>query len=507
MELVQPGGGSGPDEYVSSINAVGDPALTGAVTLSAGTNVTLTQVGNDIEISATGGGGTWGSITGTLSDQTDLQTALDLKANTALNNLGTTAINASLLFDANATYDIADAINGVKDIFFGASGVINFNNNNVTLAHSTGYLTASKDFFVGSSTFVAPYSSYTFQTPRFIQIYRGTATNNSNSNFPDVNFVHNLTAVTGDKIAGSFKFLNESTGSATEKRLVQFFAWAEGAVNRGALSVGTHDGTAFAERWRITSGGKMGLGATVPLTNFEIKETNTDTTPAFYINQASTGDSAMQFSIVGDAYAIGIDNSDNDAFKISYASTAGSAVLGTNDRVIIDASGNVGLGTTSTISAKLHLLKTTEQLRVGYDVSNYFSTTVGSTGGVTFDSVGSGAGFTFSDAVTINGLLTLSARDIATDTTTGMKIGTATTQKIGFYNKTPVVQPTALTTQLTTITATAPGTPDYAIQDLTAGGFGFVTADEGQSVLKVILNLQTRVGELETKLKDLGLLA
>lgn len=29
-----------------------------------------------------GGGGTWGSITGTLSDQTDLQTALDSKATT-----------------------------------------------------------------------------------------------------------------------------------------------------------------------------------------------------------------------------------------------------------------------------------------------------------------------------------------------------------------------------------------------------------------------------------------
>jgi hypothetical protein len=72
----------------------------------------------------------------------------------------------------------------------------------------------------------------------------------------------------------------------------------------------------------------------------------------------------------------------------------------------------------------------------------------------------------------------------------------------------PASQPTALTTQLTTITATAPGTPDYTIQDLTnAGGYGFVTADEGQSFLKVVLNLQTRVAELETKLQALGLLA
>jgi hypothetical protein len=78
----------------------------------------------------------------------------------------------------------------------------------------------------------------------------------------------------------------------------------------------------------------------------------------------------------------------------------------------------------------------------------------------------------------------------------------------GFFGTTPVTKATAMTAQLTTITASAPGTPDYAIQDLVAAtGYGFVTADEGQSVLKVIANLQTRVGELETKLKAYGLLA
>jgi hypothetical protein len=34
------------------------------------------------------------------------------------------------------------------------------------------------------------------------------------------------------------------------------------------------------------------------------------------------------------------------------------------------------------------------------------------------------------------------AVDIETGTTTGTKIGTATTQKLGFWDKTPVVQPT-----------------------------------------------------------------
>jgi len=107
------------------------------------------------------------------------------------------------------------------------------------------------------------------------------------------------------------------------------------------------------------------------------------------------------------------------------------------------------------------------------------------------------------------GLTISDGQNIVLNTTTGTKIGTATSQKLGFYNATPVVQPTALTSQFTTLTFTQPGSPDYAIQDLTNAGspYGFVTSDEAQTVLKVIANLQTRVSQLETKLQSLGLLA
>lgn len=98
--------------------------------------------------------------------------------------------------------------------------------------------------------------------------------------------------------------------------------------------------------------------------------------------------------------------------------------------------------------------------------------------------------------------------NIILGTSTGTKIGTAATQKLGFYNVTPVVQPAALTAQLTTITHTAPSTPDYAIQDLVSSNhWGFASHDEGNTVLSVIKNLQTRVAELETKLVALGLVA
>ena len=80
--------------------------------------------------------------------------------------------------------------------------------------------------------------------------------------------------------------------------------------------------------------------------------------------------------------------------------------------------------------------------------------------------------------------------------------------KVGFFGANAVTQQIALTSQLTTISGAAPGLYDYDIQDLiTTSGYGFVTADEGQTTLKVIQNLQTRVSELETKLKTYGLLA
>ena len=90
----------------------------------------------------------------------------------------------------------------------------------------------------------------------------------------------------------------------------------------------------------------------------------------------------------------------------------------------------------------------------------------------------------------------------------GVNVGISTTDKVGFYGVTPVVQGAALTAQLTTITHTAAGTPDYAIQNLTnSSPYGFVTADEGNSVLAVIANLQARLAQVEARLETVGLIA
>jgi len=68
--------------------------------IQAGTNVTITGLGTTsspyvINSSGGGGGGTWGSITGTLSDQTDLQTALDGKQATLVSGTNIKTINST----------------------------------------------------------------------------------------------------------------------------------------------------------------------------------------------------------------------------------------------------------------------------------------------------------------------------------------------------------------------------------------------------------------------------
>jgi hypothetical protein len=85
--------------------------------------------------------------------------------------------------------------------------------------------------------------------------------------------------------------------------------------------------------------------------------------------------------------------------------TSGSALsfrMRTNgtpvNAMTILGNGSVGIGTTSP-SARLHVLSTTEQQRTGYDVSNYYSTTVASNGTTTFDGAGTTPRFVFNKLI------------------------------------------------------------------------------------------------------------
>ena len=78
--------------------------------------------------------------------------------------------------------------------------------------------------------------------------------------------------------------------------------------------------------------------------------------------------------------------------------------IANNTKILVNNSGNVGIGMgANTPSARLHAVSTTEQFRFGYDVSNYWNATTNATGVTTFDAVGSGSAFVFSDNVTVSG--------------------------------------------------------------------------------------------------------
>lgn len=102
--------------------------------------------------------------------------------------------------------------------------------------------------------------------------------------------------------------------------------------------------------------------------------------------------------------------------------------------------------------------------------------------------------------------LTVEYESVTSGLPDGAQVGKSATEKVGFWGATPVVRPAALTTQLTRITHTAPGSPEYAIQDLiNSSAYGFASKDEGNTVLSVIRNLQVRVAELEARLGGCGI--
>lgn len=111
----------------------------------------------------------------------------------------------------------------------------------------------------------------------------------------------------------------------------------------GGFAVGT--ATLFVD----TTNNEIGIGTTSPNTNFDIIENNSDVMGALRISNEGAGDSSMFFTtgLNGNIWALGLDNSDDDKFKISTDSTAdvGSATVLTMSRT-----GNVGIGVTGPTS-------------------------------------------------------------------------------------------------------------------------------------------------------------
>lgn len=160
--------------------------------------------------------------------------------------------------------------------------------------------------------------------------------------------------------------------------------------------------------------GNVGIGTSTPISKLSVSGDNTPVITiqsneqaiiagtnlgsfSWYADDnsaASAPFTAGSITVLGAGTVSGVITKIADmTFSVSDAGTL-------SEKIRLKSTGKVGIGT-SAPAAKLEVTATTEQLRLNYNDSNYFSTTVGSTGAVTLDAVGSGASFNFSDHVGI----------------------------------------------------------------------------------------------------------
>lgn len=138
--------------------------------------------------------------------------------------------------------------------------------------------------------------------------------------------------------------------------------------------------------------------------------------------------STFGFKVLGDATTSYYASNTIDMFRITGINLGNHGIYSTGELRLLridDGAGNeiltawrdgsIIIGTITKTAGKLQIRSTTEQLRIEYDSSNYFKTTVGSTGEVVFDATGSGSAFTYNDSLgagitpTGNGLLQVKA--------------------------------------------------------------------------------------------------
>jgi len=183
-----------------------------------------------------------------------------------------------------------------------------------------------------------------------------------------------------------------------------------------AIQINKADGTTNVLNIDTTNG-RVGIGTTNPTSKLYIGASN-GVESSITLQQSSQNN-----------WIFGMAASSAD-FRI------GDTGLATPYITIKATTGNVGIGTTSP-SGKNHIISTTEQLRLGYNASNYLSATVNSTGNVTFALNGTTPKFTFSQGVIFGAIARLKNYTVAT-------LPTGTQGDIAFV--TDALAPTFLTT-------------------------------------------------------------
>jgi len=315
--------------------------------------------------------------------------------------------------------------------------------------------------------------------------------------------------VTGIGMGGS----DVLSASASDATTVDYTIWS----GSGDFTIGISDNTGATFNTSSNAlTGNQAIAGTVTITSTSAVALTAGrqgaTNPVLKID-ASTSSVATGIQIKGAAAAGGvavlvITSGTNESLTIDAAGSGTislNAVSGTGNVILGDAI-NVQSGTTTgskigtTTLQKLAFWNATPIVQPANTV-DYVTMLVnlglrasGGTAGATFPGALSCAALTATSVVgtgtvALTGNMTISdATNIIVNAGTGTKIATATTQKLGFYNATPVVQPAANTD---TTTGAAGGTSTvYLNTTYTGGGTAAYT-----------------VGGVVAALKALGLLA
>ncbi len=339
----------------TSINKVAftAPATGATLTIADGKTLTasnsLTFAGSDGSTLNVGSGGTLGTAAYTSSSAYEVpltfSTGLTRTVNTITVN---TSQNIATLSNLTSNGSVqTSGGNGTLSV------VANTGTGNNVLANSPSLTSPSFSTIVNTGTLTLPTSTDTLV---------GRATTDT---------------LTNKTISGSNNTLTNIPNSAlTNSSLTLALGTSGTDVNWGASTV------------------SLGGTATLNIPDASATARGLITTGAQTIAGAKTFSSSATFS----AYTSG---------SVPYISTGGLLAQDNANFFYDGINHRLGLGTTSP-SAFIHVLGTTEQLRLGYDASNYGSFTTGNTGGLTVTTTGTNANVNLSPAtgiVTVNGTI------------------------------------------------------------------------------------------------------
>lgn len=201
-----------------------------------------------------------------------------------------------------------------------------------------------------------------------------------NTNADDLVVEHNATGgisiLTPDANESNIFF-----GSASDN-LGAFLKWSH---NNNLATLGTDRTDAdiiFAtglqsEAMRILDTGFVGIGDTTPDDLLNVHSASGESAVA--ITALGSADALLKFELTDSTptFTVGVDNSDSDKFKVS-----GSA-LGTNDRLVIDSSGNTSIGTSTDDGRLVVVQNDAADIFNLYDgTTNVFSVTDGGNVGI-----------------------------------------------------------------------------------------------------------------------------